>query len=307
MAEPLMIADLQSASEVIGGLNVSVADLTMSLVSDDTDLILGVDGAAKAFVVDKRSPDVEIRVRWGDLSEERGGEKLFDSGRVWQLFSEKGAYLFKFTSKLHPWFPYKAARFNLDFTRGEVALHRPYFAHEQFVYPLAYPLDELLIMNLLARGRGAELHSCGVVDEDGRGYLFVGQSGAGKTTTARLWEKERGVKILSDDRIIVRQFDGKFWMYGTPWHGEAELANASKAPLTHIFFLQQSQHNGLMRQSRAESAARLFACGFPPFHDPPGLEFTAGFFDELTKAVPCHELRFNNDEKAVEFVRQQTE
>ena len=71
--------------------------------------------------------------------------------------------------------------------------------------PLEYPLDELLLQGLLARGRGAEIHACGIADGSGRGLLFVGQSGAGKTTMARLWEGERGITVLSDDRIILRR------------------------------------------------------------------------------------------------------
>ena len=38
----------------------------------------------------------------------------------------------------------------------------------------------------------------------GRAVLFCGQSGAGKTTTARLWRRQRPrVAVLSDDRIVI--------------------------------------------------------------------------------------------------------
>ena len=76
------------------------------------------------------------------------------------------------------------------------------------VAPLEYPLDELLIMHRLTQERAIELHGCGIVRADGTGNLFVGHSGAGKSTTTRLWTEREDVEILSDDRIIVRRDEG---------------------------------------------------------------------------------------------------
>jgi hypothetical protein len=74
--------------------------------------------------------------------------------------------------------------------------------------PLSYPLDELLIMHRLTQEKAIELHSCGIVRPDGTGNLFVGHSGAGKSTTTRLWTEREDVEVLSDDRIIVRRDEG---------------------------------------------------------------------------------------------------
>jgi hypothetical protein len=74
-----------------------------------------------------------------------------------------------------------------------------------FVSPLEYPLDELLIMHRLTQEKAIELHGSGIVRADGMGNLFVGHSGAGKSTTTRLWTEREDVEVLSDDRIIVRR------------------------------------------------------------------------------------------------------
>src|SRR5205823_7896354 len=108
--------------------------------------------------------------------------------------------------------------------------------------PLDYPLDELLMISLLARGRGVEVHGCGVIDTNGVAYLFPGHSGAGKSTIARLW-RDQGATILSDDRLILRLRDGRVWMYGTPWHGEEQFATAASAALSRIYFLQHAPFN----------------------------------------------------------------
>lgn len=282
----------------------SIAGVSMALTSDDPEMRFAVGGASKLFVVEESDADSTVRAVWGDLSDEAGGELLFDSGALWQLFRDGDGYLFRFTTPYYGAIPYKVARFNADFTSGEVLMHRPYFDTSTQVNPLEYPLDELLMLNLLSQGRGAELHSCGVVDATGAGYLFSGQSGAGKTTTARFWEQEAGARILSDDRIILRETDGHFKMYGTPWHGEGELSSPHSAPLKSIFFLKHEARNELVALSRVEAAARLFSCSFPTFHNRDGLDFTLAFYDEVTRRVPCYELGFLPDEGVVEFIRQ---
>ena len=90
---------------------------------------------------------------------------------------------------------------------------------------------------------GVELHACGVID-GGRGLLFIGNSGDGKTTTARLWQNETA-EIVSDDRVIVRAENGGWTMYGTPWHGEADICSAASAPLHRIYVLDKSARNGV--------------------------------------------------------------
>lgn len=293
---------------IINGLQsicLSIADIRISLRSDDVDLALALGGASELFLSDEGQADANVEARWGNLSDERGGELLFDSGALWQLFREGDGYMWRFQTPYFGATPYKIARFNHDFSRGEVTLHRPYFVDGAGFNPLEYPLDELLMLNLLAQGRGVEIHSCGIVDEAGNGYLFAGQSGAGKTTTARLWEALRGISILSDDRIIVRRVDGEFWMYGTPWHGEGELARPEKARLKRIFFLRHGERNELTRLGGAEASAQLFSCSFPTFYNADGLTFTLAFFDELTSAVPTDELSFVPDQRIVDFIHQQ--
>src|SRR5690242_18637948 len=199
-----------------------IADIGISLSSAD-DLALQLEGAVGRFRTDETAAEVNVAACWDNESESNCGEPIFDSGGVWRMYSRHDAMRIEFSSPALGGSPYKVAVFDREFLSGEVRLRRDCFDPGQAVYPLQYPLDELLIVNLLARNRGVELHGCGVVDSDGRGYLFLGQSGAGKTTMARLWQAENQLAtLLSDDRIILRAKAGEIWMYGTPWHGEEE-------------------------------------------------------------------------------------
>jgi hypothetical protein len=285
-----------------------IADLTIALTCEDPALTPQIAGAMTQFLVreaepDDADPDVRVRATWGNLSKLTAGKKLFDSRSLWQLYAANGSLRFQFTSPTLGPLPYKVATFDPAFTAGEVCLHRPYFPPSRAANPLEYPLDELLMIHLLAAGRGVEVHACGVVDSGGQGYLFAGQSGAGKTTMARLCQKAQAVTVLSDDRIILRKIDGTVWMYGTPWHGDAELASAARAPLKTIYVLRHAPSNKLVALRRSTAVAKLVACSFPPFYHSGGLDFTLGFFDQLVEAVPCYELWFTPDERVVAFVR----
>lgn len=255
--------------------------------------------AARRFLVAPQQPDVELTVAVLDPSSSETGELLFDSGAVWRMYRENSGYRIECHSDAFEAGPYKVARFDPSFTRGTILIRPDILPLE--LPPLDYPLDELLMVNLLGRNRGVELHSCGVIDEAGRGHLFVGMSGAGKSTTAHLWEgSSRGV--VSDDRVIVRAQDGAMWMYGTPWHGEAELSLATRVPLAAVYLLVQAAENEIRTIPAAAAVARLFGCSFPPFYDAPSLDYTLQFLEGLVGAVPVRELRFTRDRSVVELV-----
>jgi hypothetical protein len=284
-------------------LSLRIADVNISILSQDSELKIGVDGVAKQFLVNQANPDATVQASWDNQFAEVKGKKIFDSGALWQLYCENSSYIFRFTSLGLGSLPYKVASFNQDFTKGEISLNRSYFDSDQRIYPLEYPLDELLVVNLLAQGKGVEVHACGIRDSRGNGQLFVGQSEAGKTTVAKLWQNEPGIRILGDDRIILRKADKKIWMYGTPWHGEAMLASPARVPLTKIYFLHKGLKNELIPLRNSEAAGRLFSCSFVPFYNHEAVDFTLGFLEEVVEAAPCYEFRFFPDKRVVECIK----
>ena len=284
-------------------LSLKIADIVFYVSSPDQTVKLKLDEAALRFSCHAAGPDVQIAALWRDLS--NGvitGRKIFDPGPSWKLYEQEDVYLFAFYTQASGSVPYKAARMSRDLTRGEVLLHTPFFNPDEALFPLDYPLDELLFVNLLSRGHGAELHACGITDAKGNGHLFVGQSGAGKSTIGRLLTEMPGYAILSDDRIAVRMKDGQPWIFGTPWHGEAEFSSPDSAPLCTILFLAKDSTNKLVPLPEATVVGRLLACSFPPFFDPKGLEFTLSFFEEMARDVPSYELRFRPDSDVLSLI-----
>jgi hypothetical protein len=280
-----------------------IGDIGVALRCDESAMTFAVSGAAQRFLAGGNAADATVTASWGDLSRPAPSDEIFDSSGLWKLYGEDGDYVFRFTAPAYGEHPYKQARFSPDFTRGEVTLHADYFDRGQPAFPLEYPLDELLLTNLLARGRGVEVHALGIRDGDGRGYLFLGHSGAGKSTMARLWEGT-GVLVLSDDRIILRMRDGKVWMYGTPWHGEEELAAAERTLLTRSFVLGRGAANELVALAPPRAVSELFTRSFVPFYNAAALRYTLEVLQQVADAVACAELRFVPDREVVEFVRE---
>jgi len=158
----------------------------------------------------------------------------------------------------------------------------------------------LVLVNFLSLGRGVDLHACGV-KMGNQGILFSGVSGAGKSTIAEFWKKQ-DVDLLSDDRIIVRKVDGEFLMYGTPWHGDAKVSVPDKAPLKTIYFLKQSKENQAVQLNIPESTFRLIVRCFPTYYSKEGMGYTLGLVSDIVEKVPCYELQFTPDERAIDTV-----
>jgi len=246
--------------------------------------------------------EVNLNVSWVDSLRVPTSAPLFHSGGLWSLYAEPEGYRFSFLSPLLGSTPYKEAWLDSEFRSGSVLLSRRYFDTASPVYPLEYPLDELLMIHRLSRGGGVELHAVGIADETGRGHLFLGHSGAGKSTTARLWLNRPGVTVLSDDRIILREREGRMFMYGTPWHGDAGIASPHSAPLSAIYLLDHGKANERLPLSPGCAAAELFARTFVTHHSEEGIRCTLDFIDRVAREIPCSIFRFVPDESAVEAI-----
>lgn len=277
----------------IGGVSLGATS-----VADGPALL--ADAQLKDFAITDSSCDVEFDVAFGGRFDSCPGELIFDSRGLWKLFRNEEGFCFRLTTDFIGTRPYKQALAAPDFKSGRIEMSREYFAAGQPVNPLEYPLDELLWIHRLSMGEGVEVHGCGVIAPDGRGLLLTGHSGAGKSTSSRLWSRHQGARVLSDDRIILRRERGRIWMYGTPWHGDAGIAEADRAPLDGIYVLAHGQRNEIRPLSRTTAAAELFARSFVPHHSTDAITFVLEFFGKVTDSVPCSEFSFVPNFTAVE-------
>jgi len=104
------------------------------------------------------------------------------------------------------------------------------------------PTDQIWIIPLLADRNAVLMHSAGVI-LSGQGFLFVGHSDAGKSTSVDML-KDRA-EILCDDRNIVRCWRNGWRIHGTWSHGDVAEVSASSAPLRAVLFLKQDRSNNI--------------------------------------------------------------
>ena len=315
----------------IGGVSVEVAGQNV----DDVTLVPSL----APFQIKAQASDITIQVEWAERLGPPAGRPLFDSGSVWRLYEDGAGFQFDFSAPTMGIALYKRLFVDGQFCRARLQMNAESFVGARHtIAPLEYPLDELLIMHRLTQEKAIELHSCGIVRPDGTGNLFVGHSGAGKSTTTRLWTAREDVEVLSDDRIIVRRDavygewvppprsgralqlrersvlptgrfarddkskPGGMRMYGTPWHGEAAYASPGSAPLARIFILEHGHGNVLKRLSPSQAVAELFARSFVPFHRHEYVDSALDFLQELVGAVPVYHYAFEPNEAAVERI-----
>jgi hypothetical protein len=278
----------------VGGVSVQIA----GGCGKDIALVPSLE----PFRVEVGVSDIQIEVAWLEKLVSTPGRKLFDSGSIWRLYENHSEFQFDFSAAFFGKQPYKRLLVDTCFSRATLQMNEECFKGSNYPDPLQYPLDELLITHRLSLENAIELHSCGIVGPGSSGSLFVGHSGAGKSTTSRLWATRDGVEVLSDDRIILRDDATQIFMYGTPWHGEAAFAMPGRAPLQRIFVLEHGQGNVLTRLTRSQMVAELFARSFVPFHRHEYVDSALSFLERVADSVPCYRYSFEPDERAVERI-----
>ena len=87
------------------------------------------------------------------------------------------------------------------------------------------------------------------VSHDGKGFMFIGKSGAGKSTHSRQWiEYIEGTELINDDNPIIRVGDnGGFYVYGSPWSGKTPCYRNVKYPLKGIVRIVQAPDNHIFQ------------------------------------------------------------
>ena len=192
---------------------------------------------------------------------------------------------------------------NLD--RGQVFIIKK--DNKWYITDVVYGFLQVLIIYYLAKKRcGALFHSAGLNDGE-KGFLFTGLSGAGKSTTSRIWDKIPGIKVLNDDRIIVRKIKDEFYMYPTPWHGDYsdyfKSDTLKKAKLSKLFYIYHHDTNFAQRVHYIEGFSHFFKTLFLSFWDKDCVKFSFDFLVDILAKKSCYKFGFKNDERIVNYIR----
>lgn len=149
---------------------------------------------------------------------------------------------------------FAARRLNEDMV---VARLNPEEVLDAFLNLLRWMLPDLLLEK-----SAFLLHAASVVRNE-KGFVFFGQSGAGKSTTVKLIAaQDSETTILGDDAAIIElDADGRPWLHSAPLgsaHAKVPPLPA-KVRLTGLFSLRQSSEHRLETLTASEALSALLA------------------------------------------------
>ena len=153
-----------------------------------------------------------------------------------------------------------------------------------------------------AAAHGAILFHAAAIEVDGKAYAFSAPSGTGKSTHIMLWRRRFGkrVNMINGDKPFLREKDGVFTVYGSPWCGKEGWNKNVSAPLAGLCFLSQAKENTIAPLAPKAATARVFAQMIKPTTEE-GVRGCLHLADLLIRSVPIYLMGCNISEEAAEL------
>lgn len=158
-----------------------------------------------------------------------------------------------------------------------------------------------LLCNAAALDHGAVSLHAAAVCHHGQGVLFLGESGTGKSTHARLWCRHiPATDLLNDDSPFIRLLPaGTPQVYGSPWSGKSPCYRPLRLPIAAIIRLEQGPRNIIRPLRPLEAAGALLPSAPPSFaHDERLLATLCRIFSQLIAQVPVYHFTCRPDAAA---------
>lgn len=168
-------------------------------------------------------------------------------------------------------------------------------------WPAPY-LESLAVYRAICErlvARDVVLFHCSALAYRQRGYLFAAPSGTGKSTHTRLWREVLGdaVRMINDDKPLLKVTSEEVKVYGTPFAGKEGLQENSSAPVAGIVLLHQAESNCIRRLSSQEAYPMLLNQTYRP-KDGAGLMKTLELVQRLSQ-LPVYSMGCTISREAV--------
>lgn len=128
-------------------------------------------------------------------------------------------------------------------------------------YYVTYQQVQLIIRNicqlLLAKNNGVILHASACLVK-GKAHLFLGKSGAGKSTTVRLLFRD--FLPLADDMVILKKENKQFFFYQTPFIEKNLIFKKTfkSFPVGGVYFVKKSNTYSIDKIHQKHIISKMF-------------------------------------------------
>ncbi len=167
--------------------------------------------------------------------------------------------------------------------------------------PFSYDSFLRVLYTEILLGHPGFLLHCSSVIRAGQGYVFSGDSGAGKTTIGTL---DATNVLLGDDLLILRKTDdGTYHVYGTPFVGsDVPWGVNQHAQIRALFFLNKAPENRVESLRPNEAATKLLRQVMFFRRSHAGLDAIFSAVSDVVHSVPVYDLFFLPDNSVWEVI-----
>lgn len=282
-------------------INLSVADLTLQLDLRNERLKTMVHSCHDKFLTTRSQDDgLVLFVEDGIIDHQAGWVPLYFPSRTWELWREISSDNFLFVAPpSSP--PQRSVIVDSSFSRGRVVGNFQASSKNGIIpYPLQ-DIDLVIYVNWLSALGDLVLHASGI-QVDGKGYCFIGFSGAGKSTIVADLSLIPGVTVLGEDNLVLRFIQGKFMIFGTPWHLNPAMCSATGVPLEKIFFLDRTKPSGQVNCGASEGITRLLQTAFIPYYNSTVISGLLDRLDQLAENLQFYWLSYQRGADLISLI-----
>jgi hypothetical protein len=286
-------------------IDLVIAGKRIRLQSDE-GISLRPDERFTAFTAAEGSdPELTIEVKPGRASIPAGAAKVFNAPLLedapggpqqsgepfWEVAADEKATYVMVTLKEPVRFPV------LIIPRGKMPWQL--FADETGIEinPLPYPVDGLILYFLTSLKGDIMIHGSGVIC-DGRGWIFTGKSGSGKTTMAKIFDSS-GDRVVHDDRLILVKEGAGWMMHSTPVYRNDEPRSAE---VDHLWIISHGKSNISTPLSGAEAAGLILANCIQQNWDREASAQLMASVTDLAATVKVSRLSFLPDSRVRDYI-----
>lgn len=166
-------------------------------------------------------------------------------------------------------------------------------------FALKHALTNLYSSFIVYHNWGLLIHSSCAI-ENGKAHIFAGQSGAGKSTAAKLSFPR---PLLSDEATLVKMTPNKVTVYNSPFRSELQADPfEGNVELASVQILYQALENRRIRSTKPDALLDLMDKVFFWPHSDEETKTIMRLMTMLVKKVPVYELHFQKNNTFWELI-----